>query len=134
MSGTHPMTQPDELLPCPFCGGSADVYEHTGRIMSGHYTARGECDSCEEVKGALGYGITKDEAYTNAAKLWNTRTPDLSRILKLAALSGKLIPEMKKRLNCLPTVVLSPFGKQFVAAYGQLTDEDHQLLEAVLKE
>lgn len=128
MSGTHPMTQPDELLPCPFCGGSADVYEHTGRIMSGHYTARGECDSCEEVKGALGYGITKDEAYTNAAKLWNTRTPDLSRILKLAAITV-LYNNTDVNDSQFEFIV-----KRFNAAGRALTQEDHQLLEAVLKE
>lgn len=53
----------DYLLPCPFCGGEAEV-----NLMLGNY-----CVTCTECMGSVfpARGMTKEEAI----QAWNTRKP-----------------------------------------------------------
>lgn len=62
----------DELLPCPFCGGAAELNEHEEVTFTGSYTANCSCDDCDIITNA-GFGNTKNEAAQKAIKIWNTR-------------------------------------------------------------
>jgi Lar family restriction alleviation protein len=73
-SSTAPM-QPSELLPCPFCGGAADIAEDTDRLSYCCWTAF--CETCD---GSTGY---KKDAAT-AAGAWNDRAK-----LRAAAVEAK---------------------------------------------
>lgn len=105
------MTQPDELKPCPFCGGSV-VVKYAELHGYDKYVIR--CCGVNILRA------TKE----GVIKRWNTRTPDLSRIFTVAAHANAF---------------LSPAGNskkysEMVDANEALTNEDRQLLEAVLKE
>ena len=70
------MTQPDELKPCPLCGGKAVLHEESATI---------HCVQC---------GLETDEDYTCAAavKAWNTRsTPDQQAIDDVKLLRAALL-------------------------------------------
>jgi hypothetical protein len=60
------------LLPCPFCGGKAELREdldyHTGK-PNGKWWAI--CPPCDLIRDQ-GFCVSRDEAIT----AWNTRTPD----------------------------------------------------------
>lgn len=54
----------DELLPCPFCGGEADI-----KIHHRPYHVIGTCLSC----GSQG---VRKQSIREAQYCWNTRTPN----------------------------------------------------------
>ena len=64
------------LLPCPFCGGEAKLYN----LPDEHpYIYRVGCINC---KTAYGYSYSHSEKYT-AIKTWNERIPLDDRITEL---------------------------------------------------
>jgi hypothetical protein len=60
-----------ELLPCPFCGGEAGLFEvkGIGNDLLG-YTV-----GCTEAHCEIRPSITKDLDKEGVIKAWNTRTP-----------------------------------------------------------
>ena len=63
------MSEPTELLPCPFCGGEANVIDHHND--DGSVSVGCNNDTCLGFSG-LGW-LYKTEA--EAIEAWNTRTP-----------------------------------------------------------
>lgn len=101
------MTQPDKLKPCPFCGDADIRWNNDCSVF---------CCNCKaEIQAST---------HNEAVNLWNTRTPDLSRILKLAVCANAFLGPNgnSKRFS------------ELVNANEALTPEDIQLLESVLKE
>lgn len=108
------MPQPDELKPCPFCptGKGTITKWVTGSALDEFAPYSATCDTC-------GCELDDFDTEQQARDAWNTRsTPDLSRILKLAAFAWASRDEAQADW----------------APYANLTSEDHQLLEAILKE
>lgn len=65
-----------ELLPCPFCGGNAQIFQHTGY---GNPTVKGKFKvECADEISDEGCGCKIDEWWDTeelAIKSWNTRVP-----------------------------------------------------------
>jgi len=61
-------TQTKKLLPCPFCGGEANVFQFD---TDDAYVA------CSQCNGTNGVNYPSEEA---AIAAWNTRTPNLSAL------------------------------------------------------
>ena len=66
----------DELKPCPFCGGEAQVQHDYER---GEYRVLCFGDKCNLVPSTFFF-----EKKSRAISAWNTRIPDLSRLDALA--------------------------------------------------
>lgn len=60
-----------ELLPCPFCGGSAEII--TTHIASGIEFAEAVCRRCYAAVHSNGEFATEEEASMSAAQGWNHR-------------------------------------------------------------
>lgn len=121
------MTQPDELKPCPLCGGKAFKYRYSDEHLDHYYNHGIKCLGCGLKTAPIVVNVD-DPAPQRLYDYWNTRsTPDLSRILKLAA-----------AMRWLHTTdsygPLSEAAKAATETLNALTHEDIQLLEAVLKE
>lgn len=72
------MNKTPELLPCPFCGGEADIYRD--RIMFPgepvyFYSSckNGECPGAMAPDGEIGTNLIMLETEEEAISLWNTR-------------------------------------------------------------
>ena len=142
------MTQPkaqsavDELKPCPLpqCCGTPKI-EPSNPELEGSAWGQITCEHLEfssELNGGSIRYLTQISVHCDEAPLekvkaaWNTRTPDLNRILKLAAAAknwrdacsehGKGSKEEERASGYLYYRV------------RRLTDEDHKFLEATLKE
>lgn len=59
----------NELIPCPFCNGSASI--EVFKVRKG-YEANVQCDYCLASMPTITYG-TEEEALQNAIKAWNRR-------------------------------------------------------------
>lgn len=87
------MTQPDELKPCPFCGGAA-IVNADGWAESSWWFA--QCLGCQ----AQGDEYNSGE---EALKAWNTRsTPDQQAIDHVMAHNAILREALWKYANCGP--------------------------------
>ena len=65
------MTDAGVMLPCPKCGGQAEVYEYPGEDWQQPYTAKCKKNDC--------FWIGKDfTTRKQAIREWNTRAPILS--------------------------------------------------------
>lgn len=81
------------MLPCPFCGGDADVVAYTPRLLrpSRNHTYCISCNDCEMLFGwDIDYGGRYDTEY-EAMLTWNTRAPILSAE-EMEMLNGKENP------------------------------------------
>jgi len=59
----------EKLLPCPFCGGAAEI-EEIGRVMAGRWSAGCTDPIC------FGYqSMTTYPSECEAVAAWNTRAP-----------------------------------------------------------
>ena len=71
------MGKPEELKPCPFCGGSPFVatVEHSeeNRPRGWRFHGRILCKSCQASAGTTGFDQTYEEATAKAVKAWNNR-------------------------------------------------------------
>ena len=90
----------DELLPCPFCGGTKLKIESKNKNVGWtgidarveHQTFSVRCNKCHSRGGAVGgrvivshlyiykdnmpdWAVTQEELKQKAVNLWNTRTP-----------------------------------------------------------
>lgn len=74
------LTEQGVLLPCPFCGGDADVVVYDPRLLrpSRNHVYSVFCNECEMMFGwDIDYGGIYDTEY-EAMFAWNTRAPILS--------------------------------------------------------
>lgn len=74
------ITERGELLPCPFCGGDADVVAYDPRLLrpSRNHVYSVSCNECEMMFGwDIDYGGRYDTEY-EAMFAWNTRAPLLT--------------------------------------------------------
>lgn len=74
------LTGEGKLLPCPFCGGDADVVAYDPRLLrpSRNHVYSVSCNDCEMMFGwDIDYGGRYDTEY-GAMLAWNTRAPILS--------------------------------------------------------
>lgn len=63
------------LLPCPFCGGEAELFRRTS-VIGDFVEVR--CKTCKAKTDAILFDARKhpnDEEYDEAAEAWNTRKP-----------------------------------------------------------
>lgn len=141
------MTQPkaqsavDELKPCPLpqCCGTPKI-EPSNPELEGSAWGQITCEHLEfssELNGGSIRYLTQISVHCDEAPLekvkaaWNTRTPDLSRILKLAAAAREYFKATQTREGAY----FEEGTLMDIEAAGlDLTSEDCQLLEAVLKE
>ena len=86
------MTYPNDLLPCPFCGGDASLHAYRGSEMVGYVvTATIRCRACGasvssvDSRDANGWSC-KDDAKQKAIAAWNRRTPTAPDIAALIAI------------------------------------------------
>ena len=78
------LTDAGVLLPCPKCGGQAEVYEYPGEYWAQPYTAKCKKNDC--------FWIGKDfPTRKQAIREWNTRAPILSE-REMEMLHGKENP------------------------------------------
>jgi Lar family restriction alleviation protein len=73
----------EKLKPCPFCGGEAE-FVRGNRKINGCYTdvVKVVCKSCQSSSERVIYNKKKQGGtgeYSEAAALWNRRTPDIVR-------------------------------------------------------
>lgn len=74
------LTDAGVLLPCPLCGGDADVVAYNPRLLrpSRNHVYSVSCNDCEMMFGwDIDYGGRYDTEY-EAMLAWNTRAPILS--------------------------------------------------------
>ena len=74
------LTDAGVLVPCPFCGGDADVVAYDPRLLrpSRNHVYSVSCNDCEMMFGwDIDYGGRYDTEY-EAMLAWNTRAPILS--------------------------------------------------------
>lgn len=74
------LTDAGVLVPCPFCGGDADVVAYDPRLLrpSRNHVYSVSCNECEMMFGwDIDYGGRYDTEY-EAMLSWNTRAPILS--------------------------------------------------------
>ena len=67
------MTDALELLPCPFCGGEAEVRERMDENIWDHSTVKWVSIGCSEIDCEIHGFDWPEDAEPNAADLWNTR-------------------------------------------------------------
>ena len=135
------MTKPDELKPCPLpqCCGTPKI-EPSNPELEGSAWGQITCEHLEfssELNGGSIRYLTQISVHCDEAPLekvkaaWNTRTPDLNRILKLAAAAREYFKATQTREGAY----FEEGTLMDIEAAGlDLTSEDCQLLEAVLKE
>jgi hypothetical protein len=130
-------TQPNELLPCPFCGGSAQkcVVEDPGENIGGHYIACIDCGSSTNLRFACG-----DDPIPLLVEAWNRRSYD-----RLAALPVQPEPFQQRvqpwLLACFGAEIASDKDErnhrfleealELVQACGCTASEAHQLVDYV---
>ena len=74
------LTDAGVLVPCPFCGGEAEVVAYGPRLLrpSRNHVYSVSCNECEMMSGwDVDYGGRYDTEY-EAMLAWNTRAPILS--------------------------------------------------------
>ena len=127
------MTQPYELKPCLFCKNFINLRTAFQWGSSKYFVI---CDVC-------GAGGPMKSTKQEARDAWNTRTPDRSRILKLAAWSyyGKHCNGCKgnyttqSRDGSFTTVFCRNYCDcGYSDVTHDFTPEDEKLMEAILKE
>lgn len=113
-----------ELKPCPSCGGSARIFRKSGRVgtacPSRYYRERVSC-----VAKRCGFSTKEFSRPNQAAKAWNTRTPD-PRVMKLVEAARKL------RRHVLATNQAEHMMDGFGPRRHQPSDEDLANLDAAL--
>ena len=75
------LTEAGVLLPCPWCGGDADVVAYDPRLLrpSRNHVYSVSCYECETMFGwDIDYGGRYDTEY-EAMLTWNTRAPILNK-------------------------------------------------------
>ena len=71
---------PNELKPCPFCGGEAELYsmkrDKRKRLGVYHMIAEIRCCGFGCTARVSQAGYDENKAFKNAADIWNRRTTD----------------------------------------------------------
>jgi Lar family restriction alleviation protein len=68
-------TMDTNILPCPFCGGTATAFEvESGQDFTPWYDWQVECDQCQCASPEV-IASSPDGARLNAINAWNRRVP-----------------------------------------------------------
>mgnify|MGYP000172582566 CR=1 FL=1 len=111
------MTEPTELMPCPFCGGNARKVKHSAGSPGtiGYDRWHGvACAGCNACVGALDRRFRTSAA---AIAAWNTRTPQPTQAQSVA------VPLTDEQIEALP------MWKRFVGLWPETRREIVRTIE-----
>lgn len=90
------------VLPCPFCGGRACVFDYADGGVYGDDFRWVACCENEDCRGSLppkGYGVAKEEW---AVEIWNKRAENKGRLVRYCSSCSSIGEVPQTALNCCP--------------------------------